>query len=150
MDPIGASDTWRWTGYENSFVIIDGQIMQSVSGGSHWGGGMMLSAYDQARFGYLTMNNGRWKDAQLIPTSWIEKSKTPTPANEGYGFMNYFLNYDQNDIPAAPKTAFSHIGAGTNMIYVDEENDLVIVARWIPGGDKNELVRLVMESLPKM
>ena len=150
MDPIGASDTWRWTGYENSFVIIDGQIMQSVSGGSHWGGGMMLSAYDQARFGYLTMNNGRWKDAQLIPTSWIEKSKTPTPANQGYGFMNYFLNYDQNDIPAAPKTAFSHIGAGTNMIYVDEENDLVIVARWIPGGDKNELVRLVLESLPKM
>ncbi len=147
MEPIGASDTWRWTGYENSFVIIDGQIMQSVSGGSHWGGGMMISAYDQARFGYLTMNNGQWNGKQLIPASWIEKSKTPTPANSGYGFMNYFLNYDQKDIPVAPKTAFSHIGAGTNMIYVDEENDLVIVARWIPGGDKNELVRLVLESL---
>ncbi|PZX47819.1 serine hydrolase domain-containing protein [Algoriphagus chordae] len=147
MDPIGASDTWRWTGYENSFVIIDGQIMQSVSGGSHWGGGMMLSAYDQARFGYLTMNNGNWNGEQLIPTSWIEKSKTPTPANQGYGFMNYFLNYDLKDIPAAPKTAYSHIGAGTNMIYVDQENDLVIVARWIPGADKNELVRLVLESL---
>lgn len=148
MDPIGASDTWRWTGYENSFVVIDGQIMQSVSGGSHWGGGMMLSAWDQARFGYLTLKNGKWNDEQLIPTSWIEKSKTPTPANQGYGFMNYFLNYDQKDIPAAPKTAFSHIGAGTNMIYVDQENDLVIVARWIPGGDKNELVRLVLASLP--
>jgi len=147
MDPIGASDTWRWTGYENSFVVIDGQIMQSVSGGSHWGGGMMLSAWDQARFGYLTLNNGKWKDAQLIPASWIEKSRTSTPANPGYGFMNYFLNYDQQDIPAAPKSAFSHIGAGTNMIYVDQKNELVIVARWIPGGDKNELVRLVLESL---
>ena len=61
--------------------------------------------------------------------------------------MNYFLNYDRKDIPAAPKTAFSHIGAGTNMIYVDSENDLVIVARWIPGNDKNELVRLVLNSL---
>ncbi|WP_057935923.1 serine hydrolase domain-containing protein [Algoriphagus resistens] len=147
MDPIGASDTWRWTGYENSFVIIDGQIMQSVSGGSHWGGGMMLSAWDQARFGYLTLNNGKWNDTQLIPATWIEKSKTSTPANPGYGFMNYFLNYDLKDIPAAPKTAYSHIGAGTNMIYVDQENDLVIVARWIPGVDKNELVRLVLESL---
>mgnify|MGYP003641765197 CR=1 FL=1 len=147
MDPIGASETWRWTGYENSFVIIDGQIMQSVSGGSHWGGGMMLSAYDQARFGYLTLNNGKWKEMQLVPTSWIDKSKTPTPANPGYGFMNYFLNYDQKDIPAAPKMAYSHIGAGTNMIYVDQENDLVIVARWIPGSEKNELVRLVLESL---
>ncbi|WP_373398240.1 serine hydrolase [Algoriphagus halophilus] len=147
MDPIGASDTWRWTGYENSFVIIDGQIMQSVSGGSHWGGGMMLSAWDQARFGYLTLNNGQWEGEQLIPTSWMEKSKTPTPANPGYGFMNYFLNDDREFIPAAPATAFAHIGAGTNMIYVDQENDLVIVARWIPNGDKNELVKLVLESL---
>lgn len=147
MDPIGASDTWRWTGYENSFVIIDGQIMQSVSGGSHWGGGMMLSAWDQARFGYLTLNNGQWEGEQLIPTSWMEKSKTPTPANPGYGFMNYFLNNDREFIPAAPATAFAHIGAGTNMIYVDQENDLVIVARWIPNGDKNELVKLVLESL---
>lgn len=147
MDPIGASDTWRWTGYENSFVIIDGQIMQSVSGGSHWGGGMMLSAWDQARFGYLTLNNGQWEGEQLIPTSWMEKSKTPTPANPGYGFMNYFLNNDREFIPAAPATAFAHIGAGTNMIYVDQENDLVVVARWIPNGDKNELVKLVLESL---
>jgi CubicO group peptidase (beta-lactamase class C family) len=149
MDPIGASDTWRWTGYENSFVIIDGQIMQSVSGGSHWGGGMMLSAWDQARFGYLTLRNGNWNGNQLIQTSWIEKSRTPTPAQPGYGFMNYFLNNDLKEVPAAPKTAFLHIGAGTNMIYVDQENDLVIVARWIPNGDKAELVKLVLDSLKK-
>jgi CubicO group peptidase (beta-lactamase class C family) len=149
MDPIGASDTWRWTGYENSFVILDGQIMQSISGGSHWGGGMMLSAWDQARFGYLTLRNGNWNGKQLIPTSWIEKSRTPTPAQPGYGFMNYFLNNDLKEVPAAPKTAFLHIGAGTNMIYVDQENDLLIVARWIPNGDKAELVRLVLESLKK-
>ncbi len=149
MDPIGASDTWRWTGYENSFVILDGQIIQSVSGGSHWGGGMMLSAWDQARFGYLTLRNGNWNGKQLIPASWIEKSRTPTPAQPGYGFMNYFLNNDLKEIPAAPKTAFLHIGAGTNMIYVDQENDLVIVARWIPNADKAELVKMVLESLPK-
>ena len=149
MDPIGASDTWRWTGYENSFVILDGQIIQSVSGGSHWGGGMMLSAWDQARFGYLTLRNGNWNGRQLIPTSWIEKSRTPTPAQPGYGYMNYFLNNDLKEIPAAPKTAFLHIGAGSNIIYVDQENDLVIVARWIPNGDKAELVRLVLESLPR-
>ncbi len=149
MDPIGASDSWRWTGYENSFVILDGQIMQSISGGSHWGGGMMISAWDQARFGYLTLRNGIWNGQQLIDPSWIEKSRTPTPAQPGYGMMNYFLNHDQKEVPAAPKTAFHHIGAGTNMIYVDQENDLVIVARWIPNGDKAELVRLVLESLSK-
>ena len=40
MDPIGASTTWRWFGYENSFVNMDGMMMQSVSGGGHHGGGI--------------------------------------------------------------------------------------------------------------
>ncbi|MGM0945672.1 MAG: serine hydrolase domain-containing protein [Bacteroidota bacterium] len=149
MDPIGASDTWRWTGYENSFIILDGEIVQSVSGGSHWGGGMMLSAWDQARFGYLTLRDGNWKGQQLISEEWLLKSKTPTPANPGYGFMNYFLNEDQKRVPKGPKSAFLHIGAGTNMIYVDQKNDLVIVARWIPNSEKAKLIELILESLPK-
>jgi hypothetical protein len=63
--------------------------------------------------------------------------------------MNYFLNEDLKQVPAAPKSAFLHIGAGTNMIYVDPENDLLIVARWIPNEDKAELVKMVLESLDK-
>jgi hypothetical protein len=34
------------------------------------------------------------------------------------------------------------------MIYVDPENDLLVVSRWIPNGDKSELIRLILESLP--
>ncbi|MEY3645187.1 MAG: hypothetical protein RLZZ207_1885, partial [Bacteroidota bacterium] len=37
----------------------------------------------------------------------------------------------------------------SNIIYVDPENDLLVVARWIPNGDKAELIRLILESLPK-
>ena len=44
MEPIGASSTWRWHGYENSWIELDGQRMQSVSGGGHWGGGMFINA----------------------------------------------------------------------------------------------------------
>ena len=62
MEPIGASSTWRWYGYENSWVEIDGKKVQSVSGGGHWGGGMFINAYDMARFGYLFLRNGKWKD----------------------------------------------------------------------------------------
>ena len=42
MEPIGASPSWRWHGYENSWITIDGQRVQSVSGGGHWGGGMFI------------------------------------------------------------------------------------------------------------
>ena len=43
MDPIGASSTWRWYGYDNSWVEVDGKKVQSVSGGGHWGGGMFIN-----------------------------------------------------------------------------------------------------------
>jgi CubicO group peptidase (beta-lactamase class C family) len=76
---------------------------------------------------------------------------TPGPANEAYGFMNYFLNIPIADgrqrYPSAPATAYAHIGNGTNMVYVDPENDLVVVARWIPGGDIDELLSLVIGSI---
>ena len=36
LDPIGASNTWRWFGYENSWVILDGSVVQSMTGGGHW------------------------------------------------------------------------------------------------------------------
>jgi len=149
MDKIGASPTWRWTGYENSFIVMDGEIVQSVSGGSHWGGGLFINAYDQARFGYLTLRNGKWGNTQIISEEWLKKAKTPTTVQENYGFMNFFLNQTQKEMPDAPKTAFFHLGAGTNLVYCDPENDLVIVARWIQNNQTNELVKKVIQSLPK-
>ncbi|MEP7038814.1 MAG: serine hydrolase [Acidobacteriota bacterium] len=147
MDEIGASNTWRWFGYENSFVVIDGQIMQSVSGGGHWGGGMFISARDMARFGILTANNGKWRDKQIISGKWVKMARTPTVAQPTYGFMNWFLNTDKKLYPSAPASAYAHIGNGTNMIYVDPEHDLVIVARWIENGKIDEFIQKINASL---
>ena len=148
MDPIGASPTWRWHGYENSWVTLDGQMINSVSGGGHWGGGMHLSALDQARFGLLTLNKGRWGDRQILSEEWMDLAETPGGANPGYGFMNWFLNTDQERIPAAPESAFSHLGAGTNMVYVDRENNLVVVARWIEREAIPEFLEKVLGAMP--
>ena len=147
MDEIGASNTWRWFGYENSYVVIDGQIVQSVSGGGHWGGGMFINAMDMARFGLLTSRNGKWGNKQLISQEFIRQARTPTGPQQTYGFMNWFLNTDRKFYPAAPASAFVHVGNGTNIIYVDPDNDIVIVARWIENGKVNEFIEKVMASL---
>jgi len=147
MDPIGASSTWRWHGYDNSWVLLDGQAVQSVSGGGHWGGGMFINARDMARFGYLTLRRGRWGDRQLLSEEWVRMALTPTPAEPGYGFMNWFLNRDRKRLPSAPASAFVHLGNGTNMIYVDPENDLVVVARWIANDQLDGLVQRVLASV---
>ena len=121
--------------------------MQSVSGGGHWGGGMFLSARDQARFGYLTLRRGQWKDRRIFSEEWYRLATTPTGPNPGYGFMNWFLNTDRKMLPSAPETAFAHLGAGTNMIYVDPEHDLVVVARWIQRNQLDGLVGRVLAAV---
>jgi CubicO group peptidase (beta-lactamase class C family) len=147
MDPIGASPTWRWYGYDDSWIVLDGTLVQSVSGGAHWGGGLFISARDQARFGLLTLRRGRWNDKQVLSEAWIAKATTPTPAQPTYGFMNYFLNTDRKYIPAAPPEAYAHIGAGTNAIYVDPVNDLVVVVRWIESKALSGFVERLLAAI---
>ena len=147
MDPIGASNTWRWYGYENSWIVMDGVPVQAVSGGGHWGGGMYINAYDMARFGYLTLNHGKWKDRQLLSDQWIDWALTPTPVQPTYGFCNFFNNKDKKLYPSAPASAFAHIGNGTNVIYVDPENDLVVVLRWIDGDKIDGVIKRLLPAL---
>jgi hypothetical protein len=147
MDPIGASNTWRWYGYRNSWIVLDGQPVQSVSGGGHWGGGMFINAYDMARFGLLTLHKGNWNGKQLISTRWIQESLTPTDANPGYGYMNFFLNTNKKYYPSAPVTAFVHVGNGSNIIYVDMDHELVMVVRWIESKDVDEMIKEVLEAI---
>lgn len=149
MDPIGASSSWRWFGYENSWIVLDGKLVQAVGGGGHWGGGMFINANDMARFGYLTLRRGKWKDKQIISDQWVTWALTPTPAQPTYGFMNWFLNTDKKMWSNAPATAFAHIGNGTNIVYVDPESDLVVVARWIENGAINEFIGKVLAAIQK-
>lgn len=137
MDPIGASSTWRWHGYENSWVDVDGLKMQSVSGGGHRGGGMFINTRDQARFGYLFLRNGKWKDRQLISEEWIRMARVPSEAKFNYGYM-WWLNNE---------SIFSAVGFGGNYIVVDTEHDLVVVARWLESSVSSEVLEMVLKAM---
>ena len=147
MDPIGASTTWRWYGYENSWVVLNGELVQSVSGGGHWGGGMFINAYDMARFGVLTLRRGKWRDRQLISEQWVQWALTPTPVQPSYGFMNWYNNRDGKLLPSAPASAFAHLGNGTNMVYVDPDHDLVAVVRWIERDALDGFVKRLVAAV---
>ena len=147
MDPIGASETWRWYGYDNSWIVLDGALVQSVSGGGHWGGGMFIDARDLARFGLLTLRRGRWGDRQLLSEAWVRRALTPTGPQPTYGVMNWFLNTDRGMWPSAPATAFAHVGNGTNLVYVDPEHDVVAVVRWIDNGAVDGFLQRLLASM---
>ena len=133
MDPIGASSRWRWEGYENSWVELDGQRLQSVSGGGHWGGGLFIDSWDMARFGLLYLRDGRWGERQVVDPAWIARSRAPGSANPDYGHANWFLNAGRRPLPSMPEGTVYFVGNGMNAIVIDPEHDLVVVARWIDG-----------------
>jgi CubicO group peptidase (beta-lactamase class C family) len=147
MDPIGASPTWQWFGYEDAWIVLDGAEVQSVSGGGHWGGGMFINAWDLGRFGLLTMRRGRWGDRRVLSEAWVRYALTPTSVQPNYGVMNWYLNTDRKQWPSAPASSFGHIGNGTNIVWASPEHDLVVVARWIETGALDELFRRVLGAV---
>lgn len=142
MDPIGASGSWKWYGYENSKVDIDGTLIESVSGGGHFGGGLFINTQDHARFGLLFLRNGKWNDKQLISKEWVEAVQQPSAASKSYGYM-WWLNADgrYKNVPANIYTAE---GFGGNFIVIDKDRDMVIVVRWLEPSKMGEFMKMVI------
>lgn len=145
MDPIGASETWQYHGYNNSTVVIKGQPVASVSGGTRWGGGLWISTRDEARFGYLFLRQGMWKNKQIISKDWVRAATTPTTIGQDYGYL-WWLNTAHKQWPSLPAKSFAALGYGSNTIWIDPEHDLVVVWRWHKGGG-NEFFKRILAAV---
>jgi CubicO group peptidase (beta-lactamase class C family) len=144
MNPIGASDTWKWVPYTNSYVMMDGKRMASVSGGTRWGGGVWINSYDMARFGLLWLRRGKWGDRQIVPESYVKLATTASAHGNDYGFL-WWLNTTGKQWPGSPTNSFEAQGSGGNIIHVDPTNDLVVVWRW--SSNSAQGFRKVVESI---
>jgi len=145
MDRIGASNTWQYHGYFNSTVLINGKQMASVSGGTRWGGGLWINTRDEARFGYLILRKGKWRDKQIISERWIKMATTPAAIGPDYGYL-WWLNTKRR-YPSAPATSFAALGNGSNTIFIDPEHDLVVVWRWHQDRGADELFKRILAAV---
>lgn len=147
MDPIQASATWRWYGYDNSWMNMDGTMMQSVSGGGHFGGGLFISTADMARFGLLFLRKGKWNDRQLISEKWVTAVHEEVSPDKSYGFM-WWTNKTNSLSGLSPDIYYAN-GFGGNYIVIDNKNDLVVVTRWLDSNKLGELLQLVTSAITK-
>lgn len=145
MDVIGASNTWKWVPYTNSYAVVGGRRLPSVSGGTRWGGGVWINAWDLARFGTLWLRGGRWEDRQVLPPGYVRAALTPGQNGPDYGFL-WWLNRQGKNFPGLPATAFGARGAGSNTVVILPEQDLVVVWRW-HAGNEAEFVRRVAAAI---
>jgi len=129
MGPIGASDSWQWVPYGNSFAEVEGKRLPSVSGGTRWGGGAWINTWDMARFGYLWLRGGRWGDKQIIPGAYVAAALMASAHGPDYGYL-WWLNTGGTNFPGLPASAYAARGAGGNTIFISPGHDLVIVWRW--------------------
>ena len=148
MDKIGASQEWTWQGYgPKSTVEINGKPVESVSGGTRWGGGLWINSQDLARFGLLILNKGNWDGKQLVSEKWIEEATTPSAHGPDYGYL-WWLNTKQKQWPSGPASSFAAVGNGGNIIWIDPQHDIVLVWHWHePGKAVDGMIERIVASV---
>ena len=145
MDPIGASTSWNWYGYEKSKILLNGAIISSVSGGGHFGGGMFINSLDHARFGLLFLRNGKWKNELLLSPEWIKLVQQTSENNESYGYM-WWLNRGVRKWDGLSENIYYGAGFGGNFIVIIPNHNLVVVARWIDSSKIGDFIKKVIDS----
>lgn len=99
-------------------------------GRPYFGGGMYLTPYDMIKFGQLYLQQGKWKNEQVLSEEWIVNSfknyrnLENTDDKNGYGFLWWHNTYHVNG------TALKSIearGSGGQYIFVLPELETVVV-----------------------
>ena len=149
MKPVGASDDWRWVGYDNAWINLNGRRVQSVPGGTHWGGGVSIGSHDQARVGQLFLDDGRVNGRQVISAEWIERMRTPCEIAPFYGYL-IWLNHDRRVFPRVPASSCFAFGAGGNFMWIEPEHRMVLVVRWIDPDHADEFFGRVLKATDEL
>lgn len=146
MRPVGATENWKWVGYDNAWVEIAGQRVQSVPGGTHWGGGMSVSAEDQARVGQMMLDEGQVNGKRVLSAEWIRRMRTPGELAPYYGYL-VWLNHQQQVFPSVPASSYFAIGAGSSFTWIEPDRRIVAVVRWLDSSHANELFGKILEAV---
>lgn len=149
MRPLGASDDWHWRGYDDAWVDLAGRRVQSVPGGTHWGGGVSISARDQARLGQLLLDGGRHGGQPLVSEAWVRFMFEPCAIAPFYGGL-LWLNRDGRSFPGASAGSACMVGAGGHLVWVEPAHDAVVVARWLDPVATSGFTQRVAAGLQAM
>ena len=83
--------------------------------------GLFLSPHDMARIGYLYLRNGMWEGKQIIPSSWVERSKEgKIAATNGFQYANLWWSLPD-------KGAYMARGRHSQLILIIPKLDIVAV-----------------------
>jgi CubicO group peptidase (beta-lactamase class C family) len=106
----------------------------------------LITARDLARFGLLYLADGRWKNEQIIPRKWVERSHRVTEliAKTETGGIGYELLWWQETGKPSAKGLYFAMGGRGQRIYILPDNGLVVIIRedtFAPASDATRVSR---------
>ncbi len=126
-------------------TYFNANLKNKIGMDGRWNFGLIFTIYhstarSMARFGLLALNNGKWKEEQLVDESFIrESTSTSQSINPSYGYL-WWLNGKQQYmlpngqtvfqgtlIPNAPADMYAAMGAMDQRLYVIPSRKMVIV-----------------------
>ncbi|MBS1893554.1 MAG: serine hydrolase [Actinobacteria bacterium] len=161
LEPLGVGAGWGWHGLHQMRTRLgNGEEVVVTTGGSHWGGGLWLTAEELARFGRLHLDGGEWEGRRLLSEEWCGRMLAPADARPAYGLMwwrNPEAGVPAGDPDAAPAgedafypgagiRGFAAHGTGEQIVWCDPDRDLVVVLRWVT--DVIPVLAAVTEAVP--
>jgi CubicO group peptidase (beta-lactamase class C family) len=152
MRPIGASEDWQWRGYDDAWVELPAAAgrparrVQSVPGGTHWGGGVSIGARDQARVGQLLLDGGSHHGLQILPAAWVRSMFEPCAIAPFYGRL-LWLNRDGRNFPGASAQSACMVGAGGHLTWIEPAQGAVVVLRWMSPDHTGGFTRRMAAAL---
>jgi CubicO group peptidase (beta-lactamase class C family) len=145
-EPCDLSPDWRWVGYDHAWVEIQGQTIQSVPGGSHWGGGVSISARDQFKLTQMLLDDGIANGHQVLSLDWIKQMRTPSPLAPFYGYL-VWLNDKQRIFKSLSSSAYFGMGAGGHFSLIEPVLNLVVIVRWLDSSQADEFFARVVQAI---
>ncbi len=115
FQPLGIQD-YKWNKDPKGHPCTGGTLQ-----------GLCLQSRDVAKFGYLFLNRGRWKDRQVVPETWVEISTRKhfdIDADRGFGYLWWTGSHT---VKGKVIPYFFAAGYGGQTIHIAPELDLMMV-----------------------
>ncbi|HEY3838022.1 MAG TPA: serine hydrolase [Bryobacteraceae bacterium] len=131
-NPLGFG-TWGYAMYRPGLkagINAEGRLDHTPGGGS-----IAVRSTDVLRFVYLLLQEGKWKDRQIVPADFVAKCGRLSPYNPHYPHSFNFVVNGDGHIPDVPRDAYFKAGAGGYCMYVVPSLDMVIYKM---GGNEKQ------------
>lgn len=139
MDVVAAASNQNYEDYFNA------KLKNKLGMDGFWNYGLIFTVYhsntrSMARFGLMALNNGKWKNEQIINQAFFNEAiNTSQSINPSYGYL-WWLNgksgamipggqtyYPGTLIPNAPVDMYAAMGAEDQRIYVIPSKKMVVI-----------------------